>query len=71
LDVLHGVLVHVGVGIEGTKILDDWFGAVLLFHKEHRAVISTLGGLNDPEPEPLLHLVLKIVVMGLRDLGTA
>jgi hypothetical protein len=42
--------------------------AVLLLHEEDWTIVSALGRLNDAQSQPFTNLVLKIPVMGFRDL---
>ncbi len=68
MNVLHRVLVDVGVGVQRPEVLHHSLGAVLLFHEKNRTIVSAPGRLNDAQFQPFANLILKIPVVGLWDL---
>jgi hypothetical protein len=47
---------------------NDSLCAVLLFHEKNRTVVSAPERLNDAQFQPFANLILKIPVVGLRNL---
>ena len=66
-DVLHGILVHVGLGIQSSEVLDQSDAPVLLGNSKDGAVKLAAGWLNDPHLEPFVHVLLDLDAVGVRD----
>ncbi len=66
-DVLHGVFVSVGVGIEGSEVLDQLEASMLLLFSVDRAVEFSVCGLNDAKLHPLGHMFLHLSFVGIWD----
>jgi hypothetical protein len=52
-DILHEVLVHIGLVVKGSDVLQQVHIAVLLHHGEYGAVEAAPGRLNDVQLKPL------------------
>ena len=66
-DVLHGILVHVGLGVQSSEVLDQSNAPILLGNSKDGAVKLAAGWLNDPHLEPFVHVLLDLDAVGVRD----
>ena len=56
------------VGVEGSEVLYQTEGPVLLLDREQRAVVSAMGRFNDPHLQPFVHVTFDFFSVSIWDL---